>query len=271
MGAGFSTIGVFCSVRVWACWGAPPGMVMPLDCPPLPCSPSPGCPERVEGGHAAARMPGVIGEAGWRWVPPSRAHGERPSLGSVLGVAKFHSKHQSGSLERSFSLIHRTTVYASPELGGQPHQANTKCWREIPAEVTLMGQQGRTLIAGGWGWGVGGCLSMRAPGDDQKGSGNVCTRAHTRACIRAHTCTHSHLPGASTWPHAHAHGHTGMHTTHVVPRHGSGGEGSLWAPLGGRHSAEHRHTICGEDHACGGLIGAREVVQALAVLVFLGL
>lgn len=101
---------------------------------------------------------------------------------------------------------------------------------------------------------------------------DVCTCAHTRACIRAHTCTHSHLPGASTWPHAHAHEHTGMHTTHMVPRHGSGGEGgSLWAPLGRRHSAEHRHAVRGEDHACGGLIGAREVVQALAVLVFLGL
>lgn len=54
---------------------------------------------------------------------------------------------------------------------------------------------------------------------------DVCTCAHTRACIQAHTCTHSHLPGASTWPHAHAHEHTGMHTTHMVPRHGSGGEG----------------------------------------------
>lgn len=42
-------------------------------------------------------------------------------------------------------------------------------------------------------------------------------------------------------------------------------------PAGWRHSAEHRHTIRGEDHACGGLIGAREVVEALAVLVFLGL
>lgn len=112
---------------------------------------------------------------------------------------------------------------------------------------------------------------MRAPGDDQKGSRDVCTCAHTRACIRAHTCTHSHLPGASTWSHAHAHKHTGMHTTHMVPRHGSGGEGSLWAPLGRGHSAEHRHAICREDHACGGLISAREVVQALAVLVLLGL
>lgn len=73
---------------------------------------------------------------------------------------------------------------------------------------------------------------MRAPGDDQKGSGNVCTCVHTRACIQAHTCTHSHLPGASTWPHAHAHEHTGMHTTHVVPRHGSGGEGISVGPAG---------------------------------------
>lgn len=99
--------------------------------------------------------------------------------------------------------------------------------------------------------------------------------AHVRTHVHAygaHTCTHSHLSGAPTWPHAHAHEHTGMHTTHVVPRHGSGGEGeSLWAPLCGRHSAEHRHAVCGKDHACGGLVGACEVVEPLAVLVFLGL
>lgn len=41
---------------------------------------------------------------------------------------------------------------------------------------------------------------------------------------------------------------------------------------GGRgRSAEHGHAVGGENHARGGLVGAREVVQALAVLVLLGL
>lgn len=95
------------------------------------------------------------------------------------------------------------------------------------------------------------------------------THAHT--LTRASTCTPGpmHMPAGAlactqrTWS----------------PRRGSDGEGSLaalgaqvasgpWGPVG---SAEHGHTIRGEDHARGGLVGAREVVQALAVLVLLGL
>lgn len=68
VGADFSTIGDFCSVRVWA--GGPTGYGDAPGLPSLPCSPIPGCPERVEAGHADARIPRVIGEAGWRWGPP---------------------------------------------------------------------------------------------------------------------------------------------------------------------------------------------------------
>lgn len=94
----------------------------------------------------------------------------------------------------------------------------------------------------------------------------------------AHTCMHTgtHMytlelaRGVHLATCTHPRAHTGMHTTHMVPRRGSGGEGSPRAPLGRRRSAEYRHAVRGEDHACGGLVGAREVVQALAVLVFLG-
>lgn len=107
------------------------------------------------------------------------------------------------------------------------------------------------------------------------------TRKGLEMC--AHVCTHVHAYG-----HTHVHTHTclgrppgHMHTptsTLACTQHTwsramavVGRGGSLWAPLGGRRSAEHRHAVCGEDYACGGLIGAREVVEALAVLVFLGL
>lgn len=99
--------------------------------------------------------------------------------------------------------------------------------------------------------------------------------AHVRTHVHAYGHTHVHTRTCPGRPPGHMHTptstlactqHTWSRAMAVVGR-----GGSLWAPLGRRHSAEHRHAVRGEDHACGGLIGAREVVQALAVLVFLGL
>lgn len=68
-------------------------------------------------------------------------------MGSVLGVAELYTKHQFGSLEPSLTPS-RIRVYTGPELRGQPHRAHTKCRREVLlTEVTLRGQQSRTLIA----------------------------------------------------------------------------------------------------------------------------
>ena len=76
-----------------------------------------------------------------------------------------------------------------------------------------------------------------------------------------HTGTHMYT--LTRWG---VHGHTCMHTARTRGRR-------ALAVGGGRAagSAEHGHAVGGEDHARGGLVGARQVVQALAVLVLLGL
>ena len=101
-----------------------------------------------------------------------------------------------------------------------------------------------------------------------KGAGDVCTCAHTRACIRAHTCTHSRTPGH---PRAHLHARSPRDVAVMARGPRRAGPRGPRQRAGRGRSAEHRHAVGGEDHAGGGLVGAREVVQALAVLVLLGL
>lgn len=97
----------------------------------------------------APRCPVLIGEAGWRWGLRPMMEGFRwvpcwvwlTSIPSIsLGPWNSPSPHPQSQ-----------KVYTGPELGGQPYQAHSKCWREVPTEVTLMGQQSQTLIAGGGG------------------------------------------------------------------------------------------------------------------------
>lgn len=104
--------------------------------------------------------------------------------------------------------------------------------------------------------------------------------AHT--CMHMGTHMHTRSPGrqrAHLAPctclqeHSHAHNARGPRAVAVMergpwPPSGAQVASGPWGPVG---SAEHGHTIRGEDHARGGLVGAREVVQALAVLVLLGL
>lgn len=216
---------------------------MLLDHPPAwLCSPSPGHPERVEGGGwTPGRRPcrrGRVSEA--RGRRPPWPHGGRLRVGAVLrglGTRRAHqrreppSKHEFGC---SDTPSHQIPSWRRPEgPGAWPGQVLTRCWG------APRGQQSHTLIA-------------------QRGGGlDGCTCEHARACIRAHTCTQC-LAAASTGTPA------CTRPAHVAA------EPWQW---GGRaaSSAEHGHAVGGEDHARGGLVGARQVVQALAVLVLLGL
>lgn len=196
MGTRFQHHGLVCSVRVWTGgWGgrspgpqgtqpAPPGTwPMLLDHPPTwLCSPSPGHPERVEGGGQTPgrrpRRPGWVSEAGGR--RPARPRGGRLRVRAVLrgrGTRRTHqqweppSKHEFGC---SDTPSHQIPSWRRPEgPGAWPGQVLTRCWG------APRGRQSHTLIA------------------ERGGDLDVCTCEHARACIRAHTCTHLHA-GAST-------------------------------------------------------------------------
>lgn len=92
------------------------------------------------------RCPGVIGEAGWRWGPP------RPTVGGLRWAPCWVWLNSIPNISLgpwNSPLPHpqNQSVYAGPELRGQPHEEHTKCWREVLTEVTLRGQQSWTLIA----------------------------------------------------------------------------------------------------------------------------
>lgn len=68
-------------------------------------------------------------------------------MGSVLGVAESIPNISLGPWNSPLPHPQNQSVYAGPELRGQPHEEHTKCWREVLTEVTLRGQQSWTLIA----------------------------------------------------------------------------------------------------------------------------
>lgn len=153
MGTRLQHHGLVCSVRVWTGGWALPGASghaapspwpwpMLLDHPPTwLCSPSPGHPERVEGGGWTPGRPGQVSEAGGR--RPAQPRGGRLRVGAVLrglGTRRTHqwweppSKHESGC---SDTPSHQIPSWHQPEgPGAWPGQVLTRCWGapEGPAE-----------------------------------------------------------------------------------------------------------------------------------------
>lgn len=162
---------------------------MLLDHPPAwLCSPSPGHPERVEGGGWTPGRrpcrPGRVSEAGGR--RPPRPHGRRLRVGAVLrglGTRRTHqrreppSKHEFGC---SDTPSHQIPSWHRPEgPGAWPGQVLTRCWG------APRGQQSHTLIA-------------------QRGG--VWTCAHVSTHVHAYGHTHVHTDALGR-PRAHLHAH----------------------------------------------------------------
>lgn len=153
---------------------------MLLDHPPTwLCSPSPGHPERVEGGGWTPGRPGQVSEAGGR--RPAQPRGGRLRVGAVLrglGTRRTHqwweppSKHESGC---SDTPSHQIPSWHQPEgPGAWPGQVLTRCWG------APRGRQSHTLIAE-----RGGGLDVHAYGH---------THVHTYALGSPRAPLHAHSP-----------------------------------------------------------------------------
>lgn len=197
-------MGVVCSVRVWTSGVGPPGASGHA-------APSPWCLAGAPGHPPHTHTPGSVPQVqailrGWR-PGPGQAPQNRPGLVTEAGETWERPRPTVGG--SGWAPCQGGRALGRPPSSGNrpPPQASIR-WvaRKPPPTESPVGTRTRPNA-----YKVLGPVRGPLVGSprSQEGGLDVCTCAHTRACIRAHTCTLTRQA---------VRGHTRMHTTNARGR-----------------------------------------------------